>query len=358
MGGFADAPRTPLELRGFLPSEDSSKIVGQLFTPGTLMNAPWERCLAKLEGAGTVYRQLYPFGAWAPSLIVEPEMHRQTEIYFPLEEQYTIWRRFFKGSLKIQTDSCDVPFKAAASWLSIIEALRITVSSDPALLLRRALIDENFRYALIFAWHLPRRHGEGFGRYPAQMEWIRKWLCSRRLNGEERITCLDAACGTGEGTYELAEAVSSAGYNAHELCVVGETLSAIEVIAAALLWFPHDPARQTAVREIVGSVSSAVARYTFFRQRDLKNRGLYGEGYDLILCNGLLGGGLLHAAGDVEDVVENLSAQLKPGGVFLAADRFHAGWRRRFPLSSLVEMLCRAGLKPLPLPEGIGGVRQ
>jgi hypothetical protein len=53
-----------------------------------------------------------------------------------------------------------------------------------------------------------------------------------------------------------------------------------------------------------------------------------------------------------------LAARLAPGGVLLAADRFHAGWRLRVPAAALSALMREHGLAPLEVPEGIGAIRE
>jgi hypothetical protein len=79
--------------------------------------------------------------------------------------------------------------------------------------------------------------------------------------------------------------------------------------------------------------------------------------YDVVVCNGLLGGPLLHEQSALDAAVGWLALRLKKGGILLAADRFHAGWRRVIPLAELKSLFVRHGIRCLELPEGVGGIR-
>ena len=134
----------------------------------------------------------------------------------------------------------------------------------------------------------------------------------------------------------------------------------MELFAAAHGWFPHDPVRQVAFRRRINRlfIDSNAERITFFRQ-DLTENGHYEEeGYDIILCNGLLGGPLLNSPETLERTVGRLCASLRPGGIFLAADRFHGGWKRLVPEDVLRGTVARCGLYVRALDEGMAGIRQ
>jgi hypothetical protein len=66
---------------------------------------------------------------------------------------------------------------------------------------------------------------------------------------------------------------------------------------------------------------------------------------------------LLHEKSVLEAAVAGLVQRVKKGGILLAADRFHAGWRRVVPLSELKLLFTKHGIRCIGLAEGIGGIR-
>jgi chemotaxis methyl-accepting protein methylase len=232
------------------------------------------------------------------------------------------------------------------------------VEANPARLLRRLLKDGEFRNRFLFALFLPRRYGGGFGRYPAQADFLRRRLEATGPVGTMR--CLDAACGSGEGTYELAMLILECGYAPEQLELHGVTVEPLELFAAAHGWFPHDPSRQAAFRSRTGRLFEAdVARRITFMREDLTaaRDGATGP-YDIILCNGLMGGPLLHGCDELEETVGRLCRRLKRRGLLLAADHFHGGWKKAAPGTQLQKMLAGNGLEALDVDEGVAGVRR
>jgi predicted O-methyltransferase YrrM len=104
-------------------------------------------------------------------------------------------------------------------------------------------------------------------------------------------------------------------------------------------------------------VAAGFAEQIHFFREDLTIPTDSPEKYDLILCNGLLGGPLLHEPGKIEQVMSGLVRRLKPGGLILAADRFHEGWRKLNPNGAREAQLARCGVRILECGEGIGGER-
>jgi chemotaxis methyl-accepting protein methylase len=285
-------------------------------------------------------------------------MRRASEFYLPQEEIGCACRRLLGLSLKA------VPFLPAAglhslpSLLDLLHRLQPLVrEANPARLLRRLMIDSEFRCRFLFSLFLPRHYGGGFDRYPKQAAFLRTRLTQAQPPGE--IRCLDAACGSGEGTYDLALLLRECGCIPEKIAVHGATIEPLELFAAAHGWFPHDPERQAAFRRRIGRLfaDSRADQIVFFRE-DLTGNGTgNGEGYDVILCNGLLGGPLLNGREELAGVVGRLCARLRPGGILLAADRFHQGWKRMVPDDLLREMLAGCGLKLLAAGEGVAGER-
>lgn len=346
----AGLPSEPL-----LAADARRDVVRTVVRGGDLLTPEFVRALDRLAMAFTTLCAYYPFGCWRQGLVVTAEMHRLVEQYLPLAEVWRAWRGVVTASIAPPV-SMFPGEGAAASWLAILERLDLAVPMAPHLLLGRMLRDEEFREKVLFAWYLPRHHGGGFNRYPAQLVWLRQWLGQRRARGVRDIKCLDAACGSGEGTYELAALLAEVGFYPHATVVRGSTLQPLEVVAAALAHFPHDPEREQEYRQQLTTLlpRAATAQVTF-RPEDLRQPVADPDHYDLILCNGLLGGPLLHDRLELQQVLRGLVARLRVGGILLADDRFHAGWHRAVPRAELAGMLVNSGLRLLPLASGVGG---
>jgi SAM-dependent methyltransferase len=245
---------------------------------------------------------------------------------------------------------------SSASWLDLLQRFRPQLShADPAAILRELADDPQQRRRFLFALLLPHHFGGTFDRYPGQSDWLEGWLRDNvgRLDG--RLRALDSACGSGEGTYGLAELIVRAGFREKGCTVHGSTLEPIELFAAAHAYFPHDPGRAAEYRARVAPLLTATSAVAVeFYLDEVGTLG--GESdYHLILCNGLLGGPLLHDPAGLAGAVAALAARLAPGGVLLAADRFHAGWRLQVPAEELRSLLRNQGLIPFEVPEGVAG---
>jgi hypothetical protein len=79
--------------------------------------------------------------------------------------------------------------------------------------------------------------------------------------------------------------------------------------------------------------------------------------FDVILCNGLLGGPILHEQESLERAIGNLAELLAPDGILLAADSFHGGWKQKCPQSELRALFEKKQLKTFEAGEGIGGLK-
>lgn len=306
------------------------------------------------------YLDLYPYGLWAPGLVVIPEMRRVTELLLPVEQVHSALRCLSRHAHAFVSGPAIPLFQGTTSWLDLVPLLAQGVRMlNPARLLSLAACYETFRLELLFSLHLPRQHGGSFGRYPEQVSFIRQWL-PRHLSAASRpVNCLDAACGTGEGAYELAMVLGEAGLQRETWRVHGVSRDPLEIFAAAHAYFPHDRVREEELRSKVlplgntGSFSNIT-----FGAGDIITIPSENEQYDLILCNGILGGPLLHTREELRTAVGMLVRQLAPGGLLLAADRFHGGWERKVPRKSLQLLLIEHGLGVVEPGEGVGGIKK
>lgn len=291
-----------------------------------------------------------PAPMWTPGLVVTDELRRLTEQYLSIDEIRRAFSRLFRLSFRLPPRLGASAVHRADFWLDALDALRNQVDTpDPFIILRELMADEVRRIRFIFANFLPERHGESFGRYPRQMHFLRERLSKR--HGPVRL--LDAACGTGEGTWELVLLLKELGHSPGDAAITGVTIEPVELFAAAHAFFPHDAERQTEYRErIVSLVETEWTKRMEFRTEDIRGMEDVGK-YDVILCNGLLGGPLLHLEEEVASAVSALARCLKPGGILLASDRFHGGWKKMVPQSLLAGLLERQGLRPVPIGDGV-----
>jgi chemotaxis methyl-accepting protein methylase len=348
-----------LRYRPTLDPDVIDKRLGRLFVPGPIDDWDLESRISRLAERSRVYAACSPHGVWAPGLALTQEMKGISEIYLPLDEIRHAFNRLFTLSLKFSPFLPASAVHTSTSWLDVLHRLQPLVrEANPARLLRYLMADEEYRCRFLFALFLPHHYGGTFDRYPAQGALLRNWLTATRPEGVVR--CLDAACGSGEGSYELAMLLLDRGYAPENLEVHGATVEPLELFAAAHGWFPHDPARQTAYRRRIRRLfaDGTAERIVFYREDLVEGEGTAGEAYDVIICNGLLGGPLLNERKNLAGTVGCLCARLKPGGILLAADRFHGGWKRATPADMLRKMLVGNGLELRTVDEGVAGVKQ
>lgn len=297
----------------------------------------------------------------APGLIITPEIRCQAEIYLPFAEIFRAFRRFYVQSLSYPPQHCSSPFHSALSWADLYSGLPcwLQQTPNPARLLERLLADPSLRTRFLYYSFLPKRYnGAGFGRYPEQAAWLLHNLNKRLQPGKQSIRCLDAACGSGEGTWELVEILGKNGWQPDQARVEGWTIEPLEVYAAREQSLPHDPKRQQSYRQRVAALKNAGwSERVCFRAVDLLG-GIPASGaYDLILCNGLLGGPIINEPAVLAGVVTTLVKLLAPGGCLLAANRFHDGWKRKTPEQLLRGLFEISGLRTGQAGEGIAGIR-
>ncbi len=316
------------------------------------------------------YSSTFPASLIAPGLIVTPEIRQQSEIYLPVAEISRAFNRFYRQALRHPPILSSTPFHNAMSWADVFISLPpdFQFSANPARLLITLLSDLKLMKEFLFHSFLPKRFYGGFGRYPKQMEFVREWLGNRKRAGIARLRCLDAGCGTGEDTYSLAKLCMEAGFGAEETRIEGWTLEPLEVWAATHQCFSHDKQRELAFRKETsqlferGFQSSLTFRCADITDTDFASHQPSGESagnakFDLILCNGLLGGPIINKPEQLERVVANLVSLLAPGGVLLAADSFHGGWKSKCGTYDLKTVLLNRGLQDLDVSDGIGGLK-
>ncbi len=297
-----------------------------------------------------------PAPPWAPGLRITREWRIITESFLPWAEIEPPLQRLI--SLGLSYPPPFDPLTIFPSWPDFLERFPVVdgVTADPGILLHRLLADADLRRRWLFTLFLPKEHGGGFGRYPVQQRYLREWMTRRLQRGEREISCLDAACGSGEGSWELLQLCRECGFSRKEVTIRGSSLDPLELFAAAHACFPHDQEREREYRRRIHPLMTAgfADRLSFVRE-DLALPSESHEQYDLILCNGLLGGPLLHDPEVMERVVAGLVRRLRPGALLLAADRFHDGWLKQSPKGVREALLRKWGMRILETGEGIGG---
>jgi len=296
----------------------------------------------------------------ATGLLITPEIRHQSELYLPIKQIRQLFNRLYCQCLNYYPPTfTNSPFHNALSWADCFGSLPawLQISPDPALLLKRLLEDEHLLVRFIFYSFLPARfNGAGFGRYPAQLDWLRQHLSGKSHTGLLRI--LDAACGSGEGTWELAELLADIGWKPEQVQIEGWTLEPLEVWAAEQQSLPHDPERGKSYQQRVQPLlKQGWGNRVSFKAVDLLGEVTSSKAFDLILCNGLLGGPIINQQAELRQVAALLVGLLAPGGVFMIANRFHEGWKRRMPEELLGKLLNEAGLQAHQAGEGLAGIK-
>jgi SAM-dependent methyltransferase len=342
-------------LKPDLSSQAIAATLDRLLVPGDIMDNRLRRYSAALKELHRRYCSTCPAPAWSPGLVITPEIRRQAEIYLPLAGILPAYRYLLRSACRHEPFLQAVSVFTALSWYDALAGIYpLPVCADPAELLCRAAGDAVFREKLVAAALVPARYGNGFGRYRGQLDFLAGWL--RQSGKGAGIRVLDAACGSGEQCYELAELLLAMGMPCS--LVIGTTVEVLELAAAAHGWFPHAPGRAALFRSRAAPVIAGGGdRMIRFQQEDIGAAGQVGSSFDIVICNGLLGGPLLHERDRLTAVVGNLVARTKKGGLLLAADRFHDGWRRAVPRDQIVALLADAGLAPVACADGLAAVR-
>lgn len=342
--------------RPTLATDQIRNNLSALVSRGTIRNTTLSTAIKLLDERFRIYCTHYPYGLWAPGLVINGEMQGLTEQYLPMAEIRPAFRQFFSLALRYPLSAESDPVRTASCWLDLLQRLHLPgYAVNPAALLRKLTEDEPSRIRFIFTALLPQHHGGSFSRYPAQGNFLKQWLSRRSTFQPQGLRCLDAACGTGEGSYDLAGILLQHGIPSESFQVHGSSLEPLEVFAAAHNHFPQDPEREKQYRAITKPLftSHATDRMLFFRDNIMRQPEQEELPYDIILCNGLLGGPFLHGNEMLTNAMAALTKRLKKGGLLLAADRFHGGWKKDSPPSLMKEIMERNGLMVRQLHEGL-----
>ncbi len=344
-----------------LDHQDAAKHLQQLFSP-PILSTGLDRSILKLQQLFDNFIKYGPAPWPAPGLRLSPEIHYQSELWLPLVEIRPVFINFYQSSLNYRPIFASTPFAGTASWADIVghmPSFLFNGTSNPAAILKRLQIDPELCKKFIFWSFMPLRYyGYDPDRYPEQTRFILNRRTSHQP-GTVRLNILDAACGDGLGTYMLAGELLKTGLAPNSFHMEGWTLDPLEAWSAAHALFPHDPGRETSFRRIAQPVISSSADVSIlFKQIDLLNPPTVSETFDLILCNGLLGGPIINSFDEMNRIIRNLADLLDNGGILLAADCFHGGWKQKCPQANLKALFELNGLKALKAGEGLCGVKQ
>ncbi|HXE97195.1 MAG TPA: hypothetical protein VN642_12350 [Dongiaceae bacterium] len=341
-------------------SEDEADTPDSLLSPD-LNKDRFQTAIRRLRTHFDIYAGTCTVPLPAPGLIVTPEIRTQCERYLQIADITAVFNHLYSAALTYPPILSSTPFHSAMSWADAFAALpaQFQFSTNPACLLEALLEDRALLTAFLFASFLPGRFYGGIGRYPGQRQFIREWLKSRQ---GRMLRCLDAACGTGEDTYGLALLLSKEGFSPEEILVEGWTLEPLEVWAATRRRFPNDRRRETGLREATAALyQRGYGSRISFRCVDLTEippgEADGGGQFDLILCNGLLGGPIIHQKEQLGQAVVSLAQLLAPGGILLAADNFHGGWKQKCPQAELRALFEENGMNVVETGEGFGGLK-
>lgn len=325
-----------------------------------LETAPFERRMRQLQqiSSSCLTSCAPPFAGHA--LQITPEITYRCEQWLPLDELRPHFYQLYRQALKYPPVLASTPFADAVSWAGIVSRfppfLRHVIT--PAILFEQLLADAELRTKFLFWSFMPERfYGSGHDRYPQQLQSVGEWLVQRR-GRVNNLRCLDAACGDGAGTYGLVRLLLEQGWPPETFTVEGWTLDPLEAWAAAYASLPHDPLHETALRSWSAPVFTHSAQHALlFRQADLMNAADNDDRFDLILCNGLLGGPIINDRRKLEKVIGSLAGRLEPGGVLLVADHFHGGWKQKCPQQELQALFEQNGLIGVAVREGVGALK-
>lgn len=316
--------------------------------------AVFQTGLQRLNQRFGTYAGTSPQPLPAPGLVVTPEIRLQSELYLPIAEIRRLFYRLYQQVLSYPPIISSTPFHACPSWADCFAGLPswLQFSANPAFLLEHLLCDQDLLTRFVFYSFLPGRfNGAGFGRYPEQLEWLQQHL---KQQVGKPLQVLDAACGSGEGTWEVAEQLAWQGWQPEQVLLEGWTLEPLEVWSAQSRSLPHESEREKNYQQRVQPLLQQGwgERISFFAMDLLAETGV-ADRFDLILCNGLLGGPIIHQPAQLQQVVRLLTGFLVPGGMLLIADHFHGGWKKQTPTELLVSLLQDAGLICRQAGEGI-----
>ena len=150
-----------------LDHEETAARLTQLLVPDRIEDRDLDSRILRLNERFSVYAACFPYGMWRPGLAVTQEMRVLTETYLPLSEIRAAVRRLFTLSFKSYHVFPASAIESSASWLDVLAYLQpLVLGTNPGYVLRRLMVDNEFRTLFLFRLFLPRHFGGGFRPVP------------------------------------------------------------------------------------------------------------------------------------------------------------------------------------------------
>ena len=246
------------DLQHFSLTPDSSQAalestLAKLLVPGNIMDSRLKAYCNRLQDRFKLFCSTCPAPEWHKGLIVTPEIRCQSEIYLPLAEIQTVFRYLLLRSCRYKPFLPAVPIFSALSWADALERIEpFPFRFNPARIIADVAENQLLRTTFLASLFIPKRYGGGGDRYPLQKIFLNEWLSGR---SRQKLSLLDAACGSGEGVYGLEEMLAETGCDPDSTTVHGCTVEPLELAAAAHGWLPHDSERGAALKNMIEKVS-------------------------------------------------------------------------------------------------------
>jgi hypothetical protein len=230
-------------------------------------------------------------------------MHAHYERFLPLADWWPYLRSGLNSALP-HPDWIPQVVSGANEWRSVIDFWRLVPAQWQYCL---AWDSTEEWWALACALAAPGRFGTERGRYPEQVTRLRDRA------GQLEGLVLDVGCGTGQGTWEVAEILGPASL------VAGVTAEPLEAWMASKRQLPH-------LSIDWGRNASDPTSHPVFWAADARSLRTL-QPAELILCNGLAGGPALHCEADLNRLWLALAGCCTVDGEIWMANTFHDGFR-------------------------------
>lgn len=266
-----------------------------------------------------------------PGLIMDDEFTYQAELYLPGELLSHIFRRLVHTACPSHTAATILDQTMGwINWCRHLWRHGHPEALNPADFLQKLLENGALLTSFIFSVTMPYYHnGKGFDRYPEQHGPLLNHLKKRLDEGNQELHLLDMGCGSGEGTWELLSLANEAGWTAQQVQCVGVTAATLEVWAAENRCLPHLQSRTDSYRQRTDILCSHGWQDAIcFQQGDVLQEAPLNATFDIILCNGLLGGPALNQKILLDRALQKLGTALRHRGLLCIGDRFHGGWHQ------------------------------
>ncbi len=246
---------------------------------------------------------------WAKNLIITPEVRGTYNTWLPMDA--------FCRSL------CGIcrAYLPEESWIplplrkAIYQSLPDFWAAMPIDVAGKVCFSEKELLPLFCAMADPPRFGTTAGRYPGELEYLRSIV-------QGGMSLLDVGCGVGVNTLEMAAALGGAR-------VTGITPEPLEVWMAQNRRLPHDARRETIMKGFDGNADFQLGSAEHFS----------GD-YDIIVCNGLIGGRFFYKENQYTAFLHCCRKALRSGGKVVISDRFHEGSQKNMANFKAISAAC------------------